>query len=80
MPSVVADRFPARVGHHSTDGDELLREGKRHGLGFNFVEAYVALFDASVALKKGALRQIGWMVSTDFGSLMSHDVDVSLQR
>jgi hypothetical protein len=49
MPSVVADRFPSRVGHHSTDGDELLREGKRHGLGFNFAEAYVALFDATVA-------------------------------
>jgi CMP-N-acetylneuraminic acid synthetase len=33
----------------STDGDELLREGKRHGLGFNFAEAYMALFDATVA-------------------------------
>ena len=27
-----------------------------------------------------ALRQIGWMVSTDFGSLMSHEVEFNLQR
>ena len=27
-----------------------------------------------------ALRQIGWMVSTDFGSLMSHEVEFNRQR
>ena len=27
-----------------------------------------------------ALSQIGWMVSTDFGGLMSHEVEFNLQR